>query len=66
MRDDKIPDFTDSFTRIFKLADCVRKLRAAFPFSENDARALRNKALIEECRANDVQDAKETETGSIF
>lgn len=54
-------DFTDNFTRVFQLADCVRKLRDAFPFSENDEKARRDKALIEECRANDVQDAKETE-----
>jgi hypothetical protein len=58
MKNDEIPDFTDNFTRIFKLAECVRKLRGAFPFSENDARARSDKAFIEECRANDVQDAK--------
>ncbi|NOY74960.1 MAG: hypothetical protein GXP32_04110 [Kiritimatiellaeota bacterium] len=49
MKKSELPDFTDNFMRIFKLANCVRKLREAFAFSENDERARRDKAFIMKC-----------------
>ena len=31
----KLPDFTENFKKIFKLTDNIRKLRAAFNISKN-------------------------------
>ena len=56
MHTNHIPDFTDNFTKIFQLAENIRKLRKGFAFLDNDARANHEKAFIEkwekirECR----------------
>ena len=38
-KNNQLPDFTDNFKKIYQLTDNLRKLRAAFLFSKNDARA---------------------------
>ena len=56
MHTDTTPDFSNNFTKIFQLAENIRKLRKGFAFSNNDAKAkydtafIRKWGKIRECR----------------
>ena len=43
-----IPDFSENFKKIFQITDNIRRLRAAFPFSENDARARLDQQILKQ------------------
>ena len=46
MKNNKTLDFTDNFKKIFHLANTVRELRTAFPFSKKDSRAEHDHLMI--------------------
>lgn len=49
MTDSDLPDFTEAFSKVFLLADTIRKLRGGFQFSKDDA-AERDREFIEKWR----------------